>query len=81
MKDWKALAAAKKNLVSVGEPDTEFEKAGSLGPFECGNCVHQVGGACFHPDMMKHSKQPKNEDGSVKVGHGDCCRYVRRKGE
>lgn len=74
-------AKAKASNAPTGEAGTEFEKAGSLGPFECGNCAHMRGGACFHPVMMAKSKQPKNGNGSVKIGERDCCQFVRRVGK
>lgn len=64
----------------VGEADTEFEKSKGLGPFECDNCIHMRHASCYHPTMMKKSKQPKNSDGSIKVGPHDCCKFVRRIG-
>ena len=63
----------------TGEPHTEFEKAGSLGEFECGNCAHYSNG-CGHPVMIQYSKQPRLPNGRVKVGDEDCCKFVRRVG-
>lgn len=63
-----------------GEPVTGFEKAGELGPFNCGNCIHMSDEVCIHPIMVKLSAQPKKDDG-VEVDADDCCSYVRRKGE
>lgn len=68
----------KANDAPTGEPDTEFEKADGKGPFECGNCIHMKSGYCYHPVMMKRSRQPKNEQGAAKVGSHDCCKFVRR---
>lgn len=64
-----------------GEPVTEFSKYDGKGPFKCGNCVHFEDGTCHHPVMMRESKQPKTEDGYVRVNSGDCCKFVRRPGE
>ena len=63
-----------------GEPGTGFEKAGNLGEFECGNCEYFDGKSCGQADMMKDSKQPKLENGRVKVSEEDCCEYVHRVG-
>lgn len=63
-----------------GEPHTGFEKAGSLGEFECGNCTFMKDG-CDHPVMMKYSTQPRLENGHVEVDEEDCCEYVDRVGK
>lgn len=74
------------NLAAIkGERGTGFEKAGTLGEFECGNCSFfedkdDEGGACYQEDMMAKSKELKHEDGSVKVEAEDCCEYVDRVG-
>lgn len=66
-----------------GESGTGFEKAGSLGEFECGNCkfFDASAGACDQPDMKAMSKQPRLADGRVSVDAADCCEYVARIGE
>jgi hypothetical protein len=65
-----------------GEPHTGFEKAGTLGEFECGNCSFmQNDGGCDHPMMMKYSTQPRLENGRVIVQPEDCCEYVDRVGK
>lgn len=65
-----------------GEEGTGFEKRGTKGPFECGNCEYFKGGnSCHQEDMMKRSRQPKWPDGSVKVDALDCCEYVERVGK
>lgn len=63
-----------------GEPGTGFEKRGGKGPFECGNCEYFDGSSCGQDDMVKKSKQPKNQAGRRIVEAGDCCGYVDRKG-
>lgn len=68
------------NMKPTGEPETDFEKGGSKGPFECGNCVHMEAGVCHHPIMVAVSKQPRRK-GLPVVGEHDCCRFVRRKGD
>lgn len=65
----------------TGEPITEFEKYEARGPFKCGNCVHMKGHACEHPVMKKDSKQPRDRFGYPIVDSGDCCKFVRRKGD
>jgi len=71
------------NAASVkGEPGTGFEKRGSKGPFECGNCEYFVGrNACKQKDMMRLSKQPRWPDGTIVVDAADCCEYVERVGK
>jgi hypothetical protein len=68
-----------------GEDGTGFEKAGSLGPFNCGNCKHfstdKDSGTCNQPEMMKLSKQPRSDDGKVLVAAEDCCEFVERAGK
>lgn len=64
----------------IGEKDTGFEKRGSKGPFECGNCRYFKEKSCHQDDMMRISKQPRNKDGTVKVDEKDCCEYVDRVG-
>jgi hypothetical protein len=67
-----------------GEKGTGFEKRGTKGDFECGNCEYfktkdrQRG--CYQEDMMKKSKEPRNPNGSVKVDPPDCCEYIDRLG-
>lgn len=65
-----------------GEPGTGFEKRGSLGPFECGNCEYfdVTAGACDQRDMKRLSQQPRLVDGRVSVDAADCCEYVERLG-
>ncbi len=63
-----------------GERGTGFEKAGTLGEFECGNCSFFEGQGCYQEDMKEKSKEPRNKDGSVQVGEEDCCEYVDRVG-
>jgi hypothetical protein len=66
----------------TGEQGTGFEKRGSKGPFECGNCEYFKGSnACHQEDMKRYSKQPKWPDGTVKVDSADCCEYVERIGK
>ena len=65
---------------AIGEPGTGFEKAGSKGPFECGNCEYMKDSSCHQPVMLKVSKQPKNTQGFIPVGEHDCCEYVDRVG-
>jgi hypothetical protein len=66
-----------------GEQGTGFEKAGTLGEFECGNCLYfdASAGACNQADMKKFSKQPRLADGRVSVAEEDCCEYVKRVGK
>jgi len=65
-----------------GEEGTGFEKRGTKGPFECGNCEYFNGtNACKQPDMKKLSRQPKWPDGTVVVEPSDCCEYVERIGK
>ena len=74
---------AQPNLFAVqGEAGTGFEKAGSLGEFECGNCkfFDAAAGACDQTDMKQVSKQPRLADGRVVVSDEDCCEYVWRIG-
>jgi hypothetical protein len=62
-----------------GEPGTGFEKRGTKGVEECGNCKYfETPNACDQSDMKSKSKQPRLEDGRVKVGPRDCCAYVKR---
>ena len=63
-----------------GEAGTGFEKRGSKGPFECGNCEYFKDGHCGNKIMMARSKQPKDSAGHVEVDAGDCCEYVERIG-
>lgn len=84
-----ALGQPRSDLVQVnsaaikGEPGTGFEKAGSLGEFECGNCSYfdAAAGACNQLDMKAKSKQPRLMDGRVVVAEEDCCEYVDRVGK
>jgi hypothetical protein len=81
-----ALGKSPHDLVQInqaaikGEPGTGFEKRGTKGPFECGNCEYfdAVAGACDQWDMKTKSKQPKLDDGRVHVDAADCCEYVER---
>lgn len=67
-----------------GEPGTGFEKAGTLGEFECENCKYLTDGeggkGCNNPTMKRLSKEPRLKDGRVKVGPEDCCEFVKRVG-
>jgi hypothetical protein len=63
-----------------GESGTGFEKRGTKGPFECGNCGFFDDGACHQVTMKKLSKQPRNTAGFPKVDEEDCCEYVERIG-
>lgn len=67
-----------------GEKGTGFEKAGTKGPFECGNCRYFIGGpggqGCGQADMKRHSRQPRLPDGRVQVDGDDCCEFVYRIG-
>ena len=64
-----------------GEAGTGFEKRGSKGPFECGNCSYMKNGdECHQEDMKKKSKEPRHPNGSVVVADEDCCEYVDRVG-
>lgn len=81
MKDWKAIAAAKKNLKPSGTRKAGFVKGADKGEFECGNCIHQVAGNCVHPDVMADHELKHNEDGSVPVDRDDCCEYQKRPGD
>jgi len=74
-----SIAPRQSKSAPTGEPITEFEKAGKLGEFECGNC-YWFKGSCGHPVMMRSSRQPRTVDGRVKVGEEDCCKFVRRVG-
>ena len=64
-----------------GETGTGFEKRGSKGPFECGNCEYFNGASCGQKDMMDKSKQPREKDGRVKVDAEDCCEFIERVGK
>jgi hypothetical protein len=66
-----------------GETGTGFEKAGSLGEFECENCsfYDASAGACNQETMKAVSKQPRLSDGRVAVSGEDCCEYVSRLGK
>jgi hypothetical protein len=77
----KKSKAASFNLAAIkGEPGTGFEKAGTLGEFECGNCSFFENQGCYQKDMKGKSKEPRNKDGSVEVAEEDCCEYVDRVG-
>jgi hypothetical protein len=77
------MALIQINSAAVkGEPGTGFEKRGSKGPFECGNCHYfKNGDSCHEETMMKKSKEPRHPDGSVVVAADDCCEYVERVGK
>jgi hypothetical protein len=62
-----------------GEKGTGFEKRGSKGPFQCGNCRYFDDGLCHQKTMGKESKQPRR-DGYPEVGLEDCCEYIERRG-
>jgi hypothetical protein len=65
-----------------GEKDTGFEKRGSKGPFECGNCEYfKNGNACNQKDMKEKSKQPRWPDGTIVVDAADCCEFIERVGK
>jgi hypothetical protein len=66
-----------------GEMGTGFEKAGTLGEFECENCLYfdAAEGACNQETMKAISKQPRLADGRVSVAAEDCCEYVKRMGK
>lgn len=63
-----------------GERGTGFERAGTKGPFECGNCRYFIGGpggpGCGQADMKRHSRQPRLPDGRVQVDGDDCCEFA-----
>lgn len=61
-----------------GEHDTGFERRGSKGPFECGNCHYYRNGGCYEKNMVKYSNQPKLADGGRGVRSEDCCEYIDR---
>jgi hypothetical protein len=72
-----------------GEKNTGFEKAGTLGEFECGNCkyYHSVlrpgYGGCSQTDMLIYSRERSIEVSGkrmILVGFEDCCEYVDRRG-
>jgi hypothetical protein len=63
-----------------GEKGTGFEKRGSKGPFECGNCEYFADNSCGQRDMKRLSKQPRTPDGRVQVSSDDCCEYIERLG-
>jgi broad specificity phosphatase PhoE len=68
------------NIAAIkGEVGTGFEKRGSRGPFNCGNCkFFQNGNACNQRDMREKSKQPRHRNGDVQVESLDCCEFVDR---
>jgi len=77
------LALTQTNSSAIkGEPGTGFEKRGSKGPFECGNCEYfdAMAGACNQDDMKTKSQQPKLADGRISVAFDDCCEYIERRG-
>jgi hypothetical protein len=71
------------NLAAIrGEAGTGFEKAGTKGEFECGNCHYfKNGNACVQKDMKEKSKEPRHPNGDVVVAEEDCCEYVDRIGQ
>jgi broad specificity phosphatase PhoE len=64
-----------------GEPVTGFEKRGSHGPFECGNCTYFSNGQCSQEVMVAKSRLPRADNDNVLVDAADCCAYLERKSE
>ena len=66
-----------------GEPGTGFEARGKKGPFACKNCEYYKEGnsSCGQENMVQLSKQPRTNDGRVRVGPEDCCEYIERIGK
>lgn len=62
-----------------GEAGTGYEGP-DKGPFACGNCEYFKDGSCGQKLMMARSKQPKTDDGRVKVDPKGCCEYIERVG-
>ncbi len=82
-----AMGSKKKFKFPLGEIGTKDTGFAEGGPFTCMNCVwrsHYGEGdeavdSCHHPKVTADSalEDRKLPDGSIKVGHDECCRFVR----
>lgn len=65
-----------------GEPETGYEDGKDKGEFECKNCsfFKSESSSCGNKNMIEHSKQPRTDNGRVKVDEEGCCEFVDRVG-
>lgn len=66
-----------------GEVVTGYEAPKGLGEYECENCsfYRESDSSCGQVTMKALSKQPRTQDGRVKVDPEACCSYVDRLGK
>ena len=67
----------------LGEPITGYEAPKGLGEFECENCrfYRASDSSCGQITMKRHSKQPRTDDGRIKVDAEGCCEFISRIGK